>query len=287
MDSDDEEMLLTIVTAAIIEKYYSLYICREPCRTSILTGYGFVREVLDGNPTRCYELFRMEKYVFHQLCSTLKRKNLLKNTKRMCVEEQLAILLLTIGYNESNRNTQERFQHSGETISQHFNEVLRAMVKFGQQNDCKYYVVDAGYPNMPGFLAPYKGERYHLQDYRGGRNPRNLRNVIERCFGVLKARFPILKAMPAYPVSVQKFIVIAACVVHNFIRQEVQRDNLFTQFENEELVVDDSEHVVDDAPNLDRIIQAQSQQEMEKFRDDLANAIFNAYNRGGVQNYRQ
>jgi hypothetical protein len=29
----------------------------------------------------------------------------------------------------------------------------------------KYYVVDVGYPNRPGYLAPYKGERYHLPEY--------------------------------------------------------------------------------------------------------------------------
>jgi hypothetical protein len=29
----------------------------------------------------------------------------------------------------------------------------------------KYYVVDVGYPNQPRYLAPYKGERYHLPEY--------------------------------------------------------------------------------------------------------------------------
>ncbi|XP_058209801.1 protein ALP1-like [Rhododendron vialii] len=69
----------------------------------------------------------------------------------------------------------------------------------------KYYVVDSGYQNMLGFLTPYKDERYHLSLFRGRRrlptkeeewfNSRHssLRNVIERCFGALKARFPILK----------------------------------------------------------------------------------------------
>ncbi|XP_050939303.1 uncharacterized protein LOC103495048 [Cucumis melo] len=27
-----------------------------------------------------------------------------------------------------------------------------------------YYLVDAGYPNAEGFLAPYRGQRYHLQE---------------------------------------------------------------------------------------------------------------------------
>jgi len=30
----------------------------------------------------------------------------------------------------------------------------------------KYYHVDARYPNRPGYLAPYKGERYHVPDWR-------------------------------------------------------------------------------------------------------------------------
>lgn len=26
----------------------------------------------------------------------------------------------------------------------------------------KYYIVDVGYPNLPGYLYPYKGEMYHM-----------------------------------------------------------------------------------------------------------------------------
>ncbi|KAK1283956.1 hypothetical protein QJS10_CPB21g01045 [Acorus calamus] len=67
----------------------------------------------------------------------------------------------------------------------------------------KYYLADAGYPNRPQFLVPYKGVRYHLQDYdrSSTRNAKEmfnhrhskLRNVIERTFGVVKNRFAILK----------------------------------------------------------------------------------------------
>ncbi|KAL2253112.1 UNVERIFIED_CONTAM: hypothetical protein Sindi_0105900 [Sesamum indicum] len=69
----------------------------------------------------------------------------------------------------------------------------------------KYYLVDAGFTNYQCFLAPYRGTRYHLAEYRGhGRRyhtPQDLfnhahsrlRNVIERCFGALKKRFPLLQ----------------------------------------------------------------------------------------------
>jgi len=28
-----------------------------------------------------------------------------------------------------------------------------------------YYLVDSGYPNEYGFLGPYRGQRYHLQEF--------------------------------------------------------------------------------------------------------------------------
>ncbi|XP_025611997.1 uncharacterized protein [Arachis hypogaea] len=37
-----------------------------------------------------------------------------------------------------------------------------------------YYLVDAGYTNGPGFLAPYRGTRYHVREWaQGARAPRN------------------------------------------------------------------------------------------------------------------
>jgi hypothetical protein len=63
----------------------------------------------------------------------------------------------------------------------------------------KDYVVDAGYPKCPGYLAPYKGERYHISERHRGAEPNtptkrfnrahsSIRNVIERSFGLLKMK---------------------------------------------------------------------------------------------------
>ena len=56
-----------------------------------------------------------------------------------------------------------------------------------------------------GLIAPYRGVRYHLKEYsaHGQENAEELfnhrhsflRNVIERTFGVLKKRFPIISGM--------------------------------------------------------------------------------------------
>ena len=96
------------------------------------------------------------------------------------------------------------------------------------------------------FLSPYRNVRYWLTDFRAGGHPRDrkehfnyihssLRNVIERSFGVLKARFPILKRMPPYSFAVQRSMVVAAMTVHNFIRKEAIADALFIQYENEDI----------------------------------------------------
>ncbi|KAL0541277.1 hypothetical protein IC582_021319 [Cucumis melo] len=75
--------------------------------------------------------------------------------------------------------------------------------------------VPKGYPNTEGFLGPYRGQWYHLQEWCGvGNAPTNAneyfnmkhssaRNVIERAFGVLKGRWAILRENLYYPLQVQ------------------------------------------------------------------------------------
>ena len=46
----------------------------------------------------------------------------------------------------------------------------------------------------------------------------SLRNAIERIFGVLKKRFPILKNQLEFPYNVQVRLVKALCCLHNIIR---------------------------------------------------------------------
>ncbi|KAL0390796.1 UNVERIFIED_CONTAM: hypothetical protein Scaly_0436700 [Sesamum calycinum] len=117
----------------------------------------------------------------------------------------------------------------------------------------KYYLVDAGFANYQCFLAPYRGTRYHLPEWRGQghryRTPQDmfnhahsrLRNVIERCFGVLKKRFPIIQwGMPSYLQHHQVDIVIACCTLHNFIRRFSNDDIIFNEPDEDTLIDMDS-----------------------------------------------
>ncbi|KAL7196341.1 hypothetical protein ACSBR1_036364 [Camellia fascicularis] len=96
---------------------------------------------------------------------------------------------------------------------------------------------------MLGFLAPFRSQRYHLQEfhdrhYSGPKELFNHRhsslcNVIERTFGVLKKHFPILRSMPNYKSTRQGPLVIACSVVHNWIRLHADMDSFFMEADNE------------------------------------------------------
>nr|POF20368.1 hypothetical protein CFP56_39651 [Quercus suber] len=58
--------------------------------------------------------------------------------------------------------------------------------------------------------------------------------VIERLFGVLKARFPILNSIPNFKRSRQRYVITACCCLHNFIRINNWSDALFKTWDNVE-----------------------------------------------------
>ena len=50
------------------------------------------------------------------------------------------------------------------------------------------------------------------------------RNVSERYFGVIKNHWTILRSPSFYPIKIQNRIVMACCLLHNFIRREMLDD---------------------------------------------------------------
>ncbi|KAK5839856.1 hypothetical protein PVK06_008700 [Gossypium arboreum] len=81
----------------------------------------------------------------------------------------------------------------------------KQQLKFPHPPPGKYYLVDSGYPQMAGFLGPYRGERYHLPDFHRGNHRAtgkkeifnhahsSLCSVIERTFGVWKKKMANIK----------------------------------------------------------------------------------------------
>jgi hypothetical protein len=71
-----------------------------------------------------------------------------------------------------------------------------------------------------------------------GRDPKTLRNVIERSFGVLKMKWRILLNVPSYSMEKQTKIIIACMALHNFIRDSNLSDVHFDTLASDETYVD-------------------------------------------------
>ncbi|XP_059655699.1 uncharacterized protein LOC132302780 isoform X2 [Cornus florida] len=83
----------------------------------------------------------------------------------------------------------------------------------------KYYLVDSGYANQPGFLAPYRGQRYHFQEYRrASQQPQGREEIYNHRF------------------EAQVAIVLACCTLHNFIRKETHVDPIFNDATMEAMI---------------------------------------------------
>ncbi|VVA37615.1 PREDICTED: putative nuclease HARBI1 [Prunus dulcis] len=356
MDDFDLELDEMELTAAAAGYYYYNSVTKQTCRSlSPSKESGFMTEVLNGDDDVFQEMFRMDKNVFHKLCDILRQRGMLRDTAGVMIEEQLGIFLNIIGHNERNRVIQERFHHSGETISRHFNNVLKAVKSLSREflqtptpttppkilgnirfypyfQDCvgviggmhipahvpakdqsrfrnkkgsrvlkavlddphqnfpcipegKYYLVDSGYANMKGFIAPFQGVRYHVHEYRGANQlPRNARelfnhrhsslsNVIQRSFSLLKTRFPILKLAPQYAVHIQRDIVIAACVLHNYIRRMSEKDWLF--FDAEKITMDELPDL-DENPDMELVASLQEHVAFS-LRESIAAEMWNDF----------
>ena len=131
--------------------------------------------------------------------------------------------------------------------------------------------------NGEGFLTPYRGQRYHLSDWRQNHTPRSkeelfnyrhssARNVIERCFGLLKMRWAILRERSWYPVKTKCRIISACALLHNHIRREMSVDPL-------EAAV--FEGFVEPNQDVESIAYIESSSTWTNWRDNLAQEMWN------------
>lgn len=143
--------------------------------------------------------------------------------------------------------------------------------------------MDAGYTNCEGFLAPFRGQRYHLNDWSEGRRPNtpeeffnmkhsSARNVIERLFGSIKNRWAILRSPSYYPIKIQNRIIMACCLLHNFIKQEMGDHEIEANDDSDD---QDGGFDVDDQEEL--VSTVEPSDEWNNFRQNIAISSFNSW----------
>ncbi|XP_024024876.1 uncharacterized protein LOC112092578 [Morus notabilis] len=160
----------------------------------------------------------------------------------------------------------------------------------------KFYLVDSGYANNGCFMAPYRGTTYHLQEYRnrrgrGFRSERelfnythsSLRNVIERTFGVWKAKFRILKTINRYPIEKQVKVPVACAIIHNFIHMYRNGDTLLDQYSQDGVPVADidpqnvEEDINDNNNHEGQPLNNEPELEMNALRDARTHTMWAVY----------
>ena len=122
--TEDEEVQRTIqrvtlplVSALLMATSTQLhYYIREEYHTSILTGEGWVQELLAGHAKRIHCELGVSREGFHKLISYLRSAGY-KRSRHLSLEEQLSIFLYTCVTGLTTRHVGERFQRSSETIS--------------------------------------------------------------------------------------------------------------------------------------------------------------------------
>ncbi|KAG4991332.1 hypothetical protein JHK87_024789 [Glycine soja] len=174
-------------------------------------------------------------------------------------------------------------------------DALRHQNKLEIPTTCDFYfkhLVDAGYTKSPGFLAPYRGTRYHLNEWIGN-TPQSYKelfnfchasaqNAIERSFGILRKRWSILRTPSFFDIKTQIRIINVCFVLQNFIRDEQQTDQLLEVQDLEFLFVVDEELVHQSREEIqnnvvDDITTIQATEEWIRFRDTLAMNMFANY----------
>jgi hypothetical protein len=139
---------------------------------------------------------------------------------------------------------------------------------------------------MKGYMGPYKGERYHLPDFRRGSQPRgmheifnhahsSLRCTIERTFGVWKNKWKLLHCMSNFPYDKQVKIVVASMALHNFIRKHAIKDAKFQQYDDDEDLLPTDSISDNESQDESSIQQSDTSNEnsMNIERDRIANLL--------------
>ncbi|XP_039117478.1 protein ALP1-like [Dioscorea cayenensis subsp. rotundata] len=146
----------------------------------------------------------------------------------------------------------------------------------------KYYLVDAGYTTMNGFIAPYRGVRYHLKEH-SGRPPTNpkelfnlrhsmLRSRVERAFGTLKNRFKILTSHPFFPFRTQVKLVLGCCIIHNYIAGVDPSDRILLEGSTQQ------DEYINASQTRSQRAQREENRQWVELRDNIANDMWNRYN---------
>ncbi|KAJ4764011.1 DDE family endonuclease [Rhynchospora pubera] len=228
---------------------------------------------VNKNETVATKLFRVKKELDLSRQDFVILQSLLKN-------DFFKDLFLTISDDQLNEWIQDNIE------SYKYERGLRWAVEEGGFDvpNGRYYLADSGYANTSKFICPFRNHNYHLAQFN--RQPissrytvpeelynhrhAQLRNVIERTFGVLKIRFKILDRMPAYKFRKQGLVVMACCIIHNFIKLQNAPDLFLDRSRNVAVPNDSNENL----EPIEEISRGNESSAGEIIRNNIKNGLW-------------
>ncbi|KAH6782126.1 nuclease HARBI1-like protein [Perilla frutescens var. frutescens] len=126
---EDEEMEEEIDEEDETEFYENVKLLLLTIKTvlTLLGEIAMMRQRIERDPQSFRQLYRMYPNAFLKLCSIIRDKTPLQDTRHICVEEMVATFLIIVGHNDRYCNVRQRFSRSHFATSQNFNKVLKAL----------------------------------------------------------------------------------------------------------------------------------------------------------------
>ncbi|KAH1233962.1 hypothetical protein GmHk_09G026284 [Glycine max] len=90
-------------------------------------GYDYIHKALNDDPAIFRQVYKMYPDVFRKLCTIIREKTPLEDTRFICVEEMLASFLQIVGQNTRYCVIRNTFGRSQFATSENFHKILKAL----------------------------------------------------------------------------------------------------------------------------------------------------------------
>ncbi|MFQ6621930.1 hypothetical protein Gotur_002023, partial [Gossypium turneri] len=198
--------------------------------------------------------------------------------KNMLVDEQVAMFLHIISHHLKNRVIKHHFNRFGETAEPITTNSTDPRWKWFNVLDWKGSfangrVLRVVISRRYGLKVPHdKGYQPSTPEEFFNMRHASAHNVIERCFELLKLRWRIIRSPSFYLVKVNNRIIIACCLLYNFIRTYMSIDPIEMELE----VGLPSNVINEDEPNIVNIHPSDA---WATWRMELANQMIRTLKR--------
>ncbi|KAF7142472.1 hypothetical protein RHSIM_Rhsim05G0083000 [Rhododendron simsii] len=266
----EDEMLVDILIVALL---HAIQILRMPQRlpfhTCPLSGKAYLHELMNALDERFQLELCMPKDTFAKIVKELQEfygwsSSRMKKDGVDCYESFAMFMHLLRGH--SNRRTQERFQHSSDTVSRHVHKILACMrrgftadkLKPTRRQDETHEYLD-----RRDFYKPFKGNCIGAIDGT---------HVMIRCKKKEDEKMFFSRKGYATQNIMAVDLLLASMAIHNYIRRDREPDNFFAP------VSSAYEYAFEDLPDEDPELEDRLDE-----RDDIVDED-NVPEKNGVRN---